>query len=90
MKAKPITLWRRLTESDTWHFVPSCSNWPATRDSVTRKSKPRSGELCNECLAKQAAKVAAHVSKLPEKPPRQWWARAWAWFFIDPPEVPPA
>ena len=48
--------YRRKAGSDTWHFCTNCSNWPTGRegvDYVTRSSKPNSGELDNECLAKQ-------------------------------------
>ncbi len=36
----------------TWHFCSNCSNWPES-DYDSRKSKPRTGEFCNECLAKR-------------------------------------
>ena len=45
---------RRKKGSDTWHFCSNCSNWP-TSDCDERWAKPTSGELCNECKAKQAA-----------------------------------
>ena len=40
--------------SDTWHWCRNCSNWP-TVDCEERYSKPSSGELCNECRAKDDA-----------------------------------
>jgi hypothetical protein len=43
--------WRRLKSSDTWHFCANCSNWPRSGYKRTR-TKPRSGELCDECRAK--------------------------------------
>ena len=45
--------YRKLTESDTWHFCRNCTNWPKS-GYVTSSTKPRSGELCNQCLSKQA------------------------------------
>jgi len=45
--------WRRLRDSDTWHWCSNCINWlkkPGTyieRDSPT---KPAGGEKCNKCI----------------------------------------
>jgi len=44
--------YRKKGESDTWHFCRNCSNWP-TSGYTTRQTKPASGELCNECKAKE-------------------------------------
>ncbi len=46
--------YRRRRGQDTWHFCTNCSNWP-TRDYEETTSKPTSGELDNECKAKEAA-----------------------------------
>ena len=46
--------YRRRRDSDTWHFCSNCNNWP-TSNYEERATKPASGELCNECLAKQKA-----------------------------------
>ena len=46
--------YRKKTYSDTWHWCTNCSNWP-TSGHETRGSKPTSGELCNECKAKDSA-----------------------------------
>jgi hypothetical protein len=48
-------IYRRRIKSDTWHLCRNCSKWPKKsyeqrRDSMT-EGVP-SGELCNECLAK--------------------------------------
>jgi len=43
--------YRRKKGSDTWHWCSKCSNWP-TSDYETSYVKPTSGELCNECKAK--------------------------------------
>lgn len=84
---KPPSAWRRREDSDTWHFVSKCSNWPPASESRERKTKPRSGELCDECLAKQAKALAWHVARLPEKLPKlPWWTRGFNWFFQSPPE----
>lgn len=44
--------YRRRDDKDTWHFCTNCSNWP-TDDFEESTSKPTTGELDNECLAKQ-------------------------------------
>jgi len=43
---------RRRTGSDTWHFCTNCTLWP-TSDYDTRSTAPTTGELCNQCLAKE-------------------------------------
>lgn len=45
--------YRRRNGSDTWHWCRNCNNWP-TSDFVSRDTKPTSGDLCNECRAKEA------------------------------------
>lgn len=47
-------MYRRRKDRDTWHWCRNCSNWPTT-DYVEQYSKPTSGELCNECKAKESA-----------------------------------
>ncbi|MBA7486649.1 hypothetical protein ES707_22210 [subsurface metagenome] len=44
--------YRKKKYSDTWHFCSNCTNWP-TSDYDERYTKPTTGELCNECRAKQ-------------------------------------
>ena len=46
--------WRRKKGSDTWHWCVNCSNWPTANYEVSH-AKPTSGELDNECKAKDAA-----------------------------------
>lgn len=48
------TLFRRRLLSDTWHWMLSCSLWPtgSYRETVAN-NRPPTGELCNECLAKE-------------------------------------
>ena len=43
--------YRRTKGRDTWHWCSNCSNYPSS-NYETSPSKPRSGELCNECQAK--------------------------------------
>jgi len=45
--------YRRRRGTDTWHFCSNCSNWP-TSDYEEQTTKPTSGELDNECRAKEA------------------------------------
>ena len=49
-----MTTYRRKKDSDTWHWCTNCSNWP-TFDYVETESdnRPTTGELDNECLAKE-------------------------------------
>jgi len=47
------SIWRRRKGNDTWHFCRNCSNWP-TSNYDDKSTKPTTGELCNECLAKKA------------------------------------
>lgn len=44
--------YRRKKGSDTWHWCKNCSNWP-TSDYEVRYTKPTTGELDNECKAKE-------------------------------------
>ena len=45
-------VYRKRTGSDTWHFCRNCSAWPSN-DYAERETKPSSGELCDQCLAKK-------------------------------------
>lgn len=45
--------YRKRKNSDTWHFCKNCSKWP-TSDYVEQSTKPKTGELCDECRAKEA------------------------------------
>lgn len=46
--------YRKKKGSDTWHYCRNCSKWP-TSDYDEQSSKPSTGELCNECKAKEQA-----------------------------------
>lgn len=48
-------IYRRLIGSDAWHFTRNCSNWPGHgyEEERLQQGKRPSGELCNECKAKQ-------------------------------------
>ena len=52
--AMAISEWRRRKGNDTWHFCKNCSNWPTAAESEIKYTKPTTGELCNECKAKQS------------------------------------
>jgi hypothetical protein len=48
--------YRRKKGSDAWHWCENCSNWPtgtAGKDYDESYTKPTSGELDNECKAKE-------------------------------------
>ena len=49
-----MAIYRQKKDSDTWHWCRNCSNYP-TSDYEERQSiiRPTTGELCNECLAKE-------------------------------------
>ena len=46
--------YRKLYGKDAWHWCKNCSNWP-TANFEEKATKPTSGELCNECRAKEKA-----------------------------------
>jgi hypothetical protein len=50
-----IVEYRRPRGGATWHWCSACSFYPQT-DFETVRVKPSSGELCNECRAKELAK----------------------------------
>jgi len=45
--------YRRKINRDTWHFCMNCRHWPKT-DYESRKRKPKSGEMCDECKSKRS------------------------------------
>lgn len=47
-----MTTYRRKNDSDTWHWCSNCTNWP-TSNYKEVYAKPTSGELCNQCRAKE-------------------------------------
>ncbi|MCD6569057.1 hypothetical protein J7K70_02900 [bacterium] len=47
-----MATYRRRKDSDTWHWCRNCSNWPAS-DYEEKFTKPSSGELCDQCKAKE-------------------------------------
>ena len=49
-----MTEYRKKKGSDTWHWCKNCSNWPTSGYDKINK-KPTSGELDNECIAKEKA-----------------------------------
>lgn len=51
-----IRTYRRRKGSDTWHRCKNCSFYPKEGyEEITVSGRPSSGELCNECLAKEKA-----------------------------------
>jgi hypothetical protein len=55
-----VRAYRRLAHSDTWHFCVNCSHWRRRLQdhkvgdtAVEKRTKPTTGELCNECQAKE-------------------------------------
>ena len=53
---QPALQYRRLVRGDTWHFVSTCSQWPALGEFMERHDPPRGDELCNECIVKSQQK----------------------------------
>jgi hypothetical protein len=49
------SMFRRRKSSDTWHWRAECSNYPRAA-FVGQRFKPTTGELCDECKAKQKDK----------------------------------
>ena len=48
--------YRRKRGSDAWHWCTNCSNWPTSDyEEQERDSRPTTGELDNECKAKEKA-----------------------------------
>jgi hypothetical protein len=46
-----MSQYRKRRGNDTWHWCSNCTNYP-TSDYDSSSTKPTSGELCNECKAK--------------------------------------
>lgn len=55
-RATAIGLYRRSNVGDTWHWCRNCSAYP-TSNFEEKRTKPKAGELCNECMAKQKAGI---------------------------------
>lgn len=49
-----VKAYRRRKASDVWHWVPRCRWYPPHGDYVEKHglTRPKAGELCNECRAK--------------------------------------
>ena len=51
-----VITYRRGKGHDTWHWCRDCSTWPTSDyEEETNSTRPRNGELCNECLGKEKA-----------------------------------
>lgn len=51
-------LYVRRRRSDTWHYHPFCNWWAMLIEregTIQQEEKPRGGELCNRCRAKDRA-----------------------------------
>jgi hypothetical protein len=51
-------IFRQRLTFDTWHWIRACRLWPtsAYRELAAPDGhRPASGELCNQCLAKERA-----------------------------------
>jgi hypothetical protein len=60
-----VTEYVRRYYLDTWHWMPECQHFRATKDMASTKrqelpegERPASGELCNECLGKEKARAS--------------------------------
>lgn len=52
-----MVIYRKRKGSDTWHWCKNCTNWPTTNyDELNIVGRPTSGELDNECLAKEKSR----------------------------------
>lgn len=51
-EVRPMPEYRRIKGSDVWHWCRNCSNWP-TSNYDSRRTKPTSGELDNQCRSKE-------------------------------------
>ena len=46
--------YRRRKDKDAWHWCKNCTNWPVQAGTyVEQTNKPTTGELCNQCQAKE-------------------------------------
>lgn len=46
--------YRRRDDKDTWHWCKNCTNYPPDGSKYEKSStKPTTGELDNQCKAKQ-------------------------------------
>ena len=49
--------YRRKYNRDVWHFCSNCRHWPKS-NYESRKEKPKSGELCDQCSPNARRKTA--------------------------------
>ena len=43
------TVYRKVADSQTWHFCSNCTHWP--KDDYEESTLPVSGDACNQCKA---------------------------------------
>ena len=63
-------IYRRRHNSDTWHWRIDCSNWIGhsyAEVKLKKGERPTTGEICNECAAKQNAADAKQLKKRSKK-----------------------
>lgn len=48
-------MWVKDKSRDTWHWRTNCSKYPTGSNVEKSSSNPSSGELCNDCRAKENA-----------------------------------
>ena len=61
--------YRRGQSADTWHWCANCSQWPA-EDYIEREAKLGTGELCNECMAKDLTRNCQPADQVAERADR--------------------
>ena len=53
-----MPIYRKKKGTDTWHWCKNCSNWPTSdydEEWHPGTERPKSGELDNECRAKESS-----------------------------------
>jgi len=51
-----MPFYRKKAGTDIWHWRKDCSNWPEAgyiEEYHAGTERPKTGELCNECYAKE-------------------------------------
>ena len=50
-----MTTYRRLKDSNTWHWCRNCPSWPRGDYEERESDQTLTGEFCRECIAKDKA-----------------------------------
>ena len=51
-----MPLYRKKKGTDTWHWCQNCTKWPEfnyDQERLQGRERPKTGELCEECNAKE-------------------------------------